>query len=505
MTVTFTPPALDNGTAAHHSAAAILNTDVTTQAIGALQSVLDGEESYERILLKAAAGAGKSHALRRMVAEAVSHASTSRIGVTAFANKQVFPLAGELGTELGKDAVCLLVSKKRFADVPTSVRQTCTVVSSYTEVPPEASVVVATTHMIQAVGWRIKNAQGAGKNGERLFDVLFIDEAWQLPLHRFRRIDNNAPVIVGVGDVGQLPPLDASQNPWRGDAGYNPYRAWPTAYDEDDATWAMDMPAVWRPTAAQLPLWRAFYADWDRLDCVAAPGDRVLETGTMPSTSAAVWEQVASGVPTLLEVSGLAEAEAADIDMPLMSVLESLLHDLIASDVLARQASYDAHGTPDGDWRVTSKDQPRNDPMIAVLATRNQAVDDAQDVVDRLIKAHDLPEGLVVASTVDSWQGQTNAITVAIHPLSGASALDDFNSAFGRLAVTCTRATHGLLLLSRTGLDDLLANAPARPGTPLGEPGSRQLPRQTHRRILSAFARGTLVTPANPPGRAGTA
>lgn len=115
-------------------------------------------------------------------------------------------------------------------------------------------------------------------------------------------------------------------------------------------------------------------------------------------------------------------------------------------------------------------------------------------VVADLTKKHDLPEGVIVASTVDSWQGQTNAITVAIHPLSGASALDEFNSAFGRLAVTCTRATHGLLLLSRAGLDDLLAVAPARPGTPLGEPGTRQLPRQTHQRILAAFARGRMDT-----------
>ena len=84
-----------------------------------------------------------------------------------------------------------------------------------------------------------------------------------------------------------------------------------------------------------------------------------------------------------------------------------------------------------------------------------------------------------------------NAITLALHPLSGASALDEFNSAFGRLAVTCTRATHALLLVSRPGLDELLAVAPPRPGTPLGEPGTRQLPRQTHQRILATFARGT--------------
>jgi hypothetical protein len=137
---------------------------------------------------------------------------------------------------------------------------------------------------------------------------------------------------------------------------------------------------------------------------------------------------------------------------------------------------------------------------VAVLATRNQAVDDAADAVDRLRERHGLTERDLLASTVDSWQGQTNGFTVALHPLTGASRLDEFNSAFGRLAVTCTRATHGLLLVSRPGLDDLLREAPARPGTPFGEPGVRQLPRQTHQRILATFARGKLTVAPDPGG-----
>ena len=153
------------------------------------------------------------------------------------------------------------------------------------------------------------------------------------------------PVIVGVGDVGQLPPLDASQNPWRGDAVYNPYRAWPTAYKDDEATWAMDMPTVGdRPQHSCRVA--GLLCDWDRLDCVAAPGDRVLDIGTMPVTASSVWGQVASGVPTLLEVSGLAEAEAADIDLPLMSVLEWLLRRPLASDVKARKRRMTRTGPP---------------------------------------------------------------------------------------------------------------------------------------------------------------
>ena len=76
---------------------------------------------------------------------------------------------------------------------------------------------------------------------------------------------------------------------------------------------------------------------------------------------------------------------------------------------------------------------------------------------------------------------------------AAAYALDEFNSAFGRLAVVCTRATHGLLLLTRPGLDELLREAAARPGTTIGEPGFRTLPRQTHQRILASFARGKVT------------
>ena len=206
-----------------------------------------------------------------------------------------------------------------------------------------------------------------------------------------------------------------------------------------------------------------------------------------------MWRQVGNGVPTLLEVDGLLEPEAADIDLPLMGFVESLLGKLLAAKFELRQADYDDSGTPTGVITTTGVDESFTDPLVSILATRNQAVDDAADAVERLRDKYSLPERALVSSTVDSYQGQTNGITVAVHPLSGASQLDEFNSAFGRLAVTCTRATHGLLVVARPGLDQLLDEAPARPGTPFGEPGNRHLPRQTHQRILDTFARGTMA------------
>lgn len=226
---------------------------------------------------------------------------------------------------------------------------------------------------------------------------------------------------------------------------------------------------------------------------MAAPGDRSLSLPPLAGVAADVWGAVATGHPTLLEVDGLPDAEAADIDQPLLEVVEDLLRSLLAEGFSFTEREYDDAGAP-GPLVTVSSSDPTGDPLIVILATRNQAVDDAAEMVERLSEELDLPDGLLHASTVDKWQGQTNRITVAIHPLSGAAGLDEFNSAFGRLAVTCTRATHGLLMVSRAGLDDLLAEAPARPGTPFGEPGTRALPRQTHQRILGAFSRGVWDT-----------
>lgn len=480
----------------HHDEAASLNSDVADQASAELAEMMSGTSPMERILVKAAAGAGKSYALRRLVIEAAQHVGGRRVAITAFTNKQVRPLALSLGNSLGRDAVALLAGKAAYSEIPEDVLSAATVVTSTKDLSSDVKVVIATVARFGAPGerQRLINNLGTGADGTAPFDVLFIDEAWQIAHHLFDAVTGLAPLWVGVGDVGQLPPLEIGDNPWRGDPGYNPYRAWPTDYDNDDRTWSVELPTVWRPAAGHLALWRTFYPEWTFLDCVAAPDDRTIDLGSMNDGAAQIWRQVGTGVPTLLEVDGLPEPEAADIDLPLMSLVESLLDEFFTAEPSLVSAIYDSDlaGRPTGNWETIKARGSQSDPMVTILATRNQSVDDASEMVARLQSKHNLTDNDIVASTVDSWQGQTNGITIAVHPLNGAVELDVFNSAFGRLAVACTRATHGLLMLARPGLDELLAGAPARPGTPFGEPGTRQLPRQTHERILATFARGMI-------------
>ena len=478
----------------HHVAAASRNAAVTDDALRELDAILTGTSPMERILLKAAAGAGKSYALKNLVQAADEHLHCARIAVVAFTNKQIRPLAISLGTTLGRNKVCILASKDADAEMPQEVRDAVYVETSTPNIPDTVTVILATVSRLGAPNElnRLRGQFGNGFNGSTPFDVMFVDEAWQIPHHLFDPVRRSAPVWVGVGDVGQLPPLEVGNNPWQGDERHNPYRAWPTDYDDDPRTWTRELPAVWRPAAEHLGLWRAFYPEWESLDCVAAPGDRSVEFDSMPEGLDEIWHQVGTGVPTLLEVAGLPEPEAPDVDLPLLNVVEELLDQLFSAKVRLLGFEYDGDGEPTGEIVEQQAGGARSDPLVAILATRNQAVDDAAEMVERVREKHGLSDSDIISSTVDSWQGQTNGITVAIHPLNGAAELDSFNSAFGRLAVACTRATHGLLMVARPGLDELLAQSRARPGTPFGEPGTRQLPRQTHQRILATFARGRI-------------
>ena len=184
MIVNFTPPAVTLGDALHHSAAAAGNISIADQAILQLRDALSGSSDIQTLLLKAAAGAGKSYVLRKMVADAIKHPNCVRVLVVAFTNKQVWALADALGSELGRDKVFLYSSKSKFSDANASVTR-ATVVDSAKSIPSDVPVVLTTSHLSGSLSVRgiYKNSFSASHHADYPFDVMFIDEAWQLPHH----------------------------------------------------------------------------------------------------------------------------------------------------------------------------------------------------------------------------------------------------------------------------------------------------------------------------------
>ena len=337
--------------ALHHEAAAGGNIEATQRAISALSAALSQASDHDKILLRAAAGAGKSYALVRMVREALDHANCTRVAVTAFANKQVFPLAEDLGKALGADKVCLFVKADRIPGLPAEVLAHVAVAASSKDIPTTCSVVLGVSHKLGAQG-EAGTARELPRAPPETGPCRLTSCSWTRRGNcrctatppsrdslRFRSVSatsaNSRPSTrartLGAATLATTP------------TGPGPLRMRMTA-----TSYVVDLPAVWRPTAAQLPLWRAFYGDWDSLNCVAAPGDRRIELPPLTGAAESVWEAVATGTPTLLEVDGLPAPDAPDIDPPLLGVVEELLMPLLEGGFATVAQRYDGVGRPEG-------------------------------------------------------------------------------------------------------------------------------------------------------------
>ena len=275
----FTPPPLAvSGDRVHHAQAAVRNSAVADHASGVLLDALSGDVEVDRILLKAAAGAGKSYVLRRLVADAVGS-----------------PAVPPGGADRVPEPSGLAAGHCSWAGVGPRPRVPVRRQGHAAAGPGRGA---PTRRRGLGDGRRPDRRRGADRHLPQARRLLHADAAARSirpgrqrcggvrrPVRRrglaaaappFRQGLGGGAYHLGVGDVGQLPPLEVGQNPWRGDPRHNPFRAWPTEYDDDARTGPLELPAVWRPAAGQLNLWRAFYPEWGELHCVAAPEDRRL-------------------------------------------------------------------------------------------------------------------------------------------------------------------------------------------------------------------------------------
>jgi len=180
-----------------------------------------------------------------------------------------------------------------------------------------------------------------------------------------------------------------------------------------------------------------------------------------------------------------AERRAQSRDFEVLKVAELLANrrDATEDDAIAAMAE-----------RVlptTSTAQAKRD--LLTLKTKASDALRVQECRDRALDALLCIAGVVSEKADWLWRRAANVptfedVTALRHDVTevaqaGARAAD---------AVGCNRATHGLLMLARAGLDEVLDDAPARPCVPFGEPATRRFPRQTDQRILRALQRGVL-------------
>jgi hypothetical protein len=271
------------------------------------------------------------------------------------------------------------------------------------------------------------------------FDLLLIDEAWQMPWANLMLLGQVAARFILIGDPGQIPPVVAIQTARWGTADKPPHLPAPEVIQRDpelrERAIHLELPASRRLPHDTVELIQPFYEfpfhSW------TGPGERAIEAergGRDPldqvidllraGTVAAATLPTPDGGPPLEKDDALARLAAR-----------------LVTRFLEREAVH------------------RDDAGVIVLQPEQIGITATHRVMNTAIHLA-LPTSLqsrVVVDTPERWQGLERQLMIAVHPLSGVLRPSEFDLETGRLCVMASRHRGGLVLLGRDHIGETLA------------------------------------------------
>ena len=384
-------------------------------------------------LVKAPPGSGKTSLLLQTVAKA--YEAGLRVAIAAQTNSQA-------------DDICVRLAKNyprvpavRFArggSAPEDLGATITWETRTSELPRSRCVVVAT-----AAKWGLVSIH-------QPFDVLFIDEAWQLSWADFMLLGQVSERFVMIGDPGQISPvvsIDVSR--WE-TSPRPPHMAAPQVILDDPGLqpqqWTLQASRRLPPDAVSLV--KQFY-DFD-FGAYAHVGERAVlcdGRGRTPADKALdllrVGSVAAVTIPT--EDSG----PPLERDQELAELASSVVRQLMARNAKVR---------------IDGKILPVRAEDIGLVATHR-----VMNTTLELALSRELRGGVRV-DTPERWQGLERLVMIVMHPLSGVLRPSAFDLATGRLCVMASRHRAGMIVLSRDHLRNTLDDYIPSAEQPVGRP-----------------------------------
>src|SRR5581483_3581922 len=407
---------------------------------------------HDHIDVRAVAGAGKTTWSARAIVRAVD--AGHRVLVCAFTNAQVT----ELARKVAEEAQLLRRRRPRLVHLATPDHV-------LTPAPPglhstsdkrdpavrQAECLLATCH---------KSAYSTDDVGD--FDIGFVDEAYQVRSDVAALVALSlAPRWAFVGDPGQIAVF--STVPVRWDQTADPVSsivASARAAGADLGTLSFDW-SFRVPAAAEEPL-TSFYGY--PVHVAALPTDRRLHVsagtsrGRLGKAADRVWDRAAATTWGMLQLSG-------DAYGPTDPDTASAIGALIVS-LWQRKARAVCEQHPRG-VRLEARD-------VAVAVATNDQVSAVTSVVSAALTAAGCsnPTRFVPhITTYNKHQGLTYPVTIAWHPLSGATHSDEFAVDLGRWCVGVTRHRHACIVVGREGRRRVLSDPPLSAAAP--RPGER--------------------------------
>lgn len=400
--------------------------EVTTERL--LKHVRDEEPLA---VVQAPPGSGKTHLLMRAVKEA--YRGHQRIAIATQTRSQADDICRRLFTDFDLPVIRFVASGAFQDNLPKGVQQ----IARHQDLPAERCIVVGTT-----AKWGLIDLHAP-------FDVVFVEEAWQMAWADFMLLGQVAARFVLIGDPGQIPPVvsvDASR--WE-TAPRAPHRPAPELIlrEHGEGLLNLQLPATRRLPSCTKDLIRPFY-DFT-FDAWAEPGGRQLVCGRRGHG------RIGSAIQRLCTGSVVAVTLPTPAGGPPLECDEEVAG--LAVDMVQAILETQPDCLMDGDRRpLTAED-------IGMCATHH--VMNAAMAMRKNRKLKD-----VGIDTPERWQGLEKRVMVVVHPLSGVAQPSDFDLETGRLCVMASRHQISLVIVARDHLATTLEGHLPAAGQPVGRP-----------------------------------
>ena len=389
-------------------------------------SVVDELRSFlrsdERLcVVKAPPGSGKSFNLVQTLAAVID--SRLRVVVAAQTNNQVDDLCTQIAEAYPHTTIFRFSSARYEGDLPDNVH----VVTDRASLPGGPSLVVATVSK-----WAITS-------DEQSYDVVFVDEAWQMTWADLLTLRDVAPRFVLIGDPGQIPPVvSIDVDRWEVSP-VAPHRPAPdvvlTNPELRAVTRELYLDTRWRLPYDSVELVRGFY-DF-HFEAKARPGERYLRARRPLDSSSPIDRAVAK----------VAESSTVILTHPSDTEGAVIQPDTELAEVVARLAErlVDLQCEYSADPEHREHPRPLTPADIGISSTHNLM----NAAIERALPAHVRGAQGIRVTTPERWQGLQRPVMIAVHPLSGIRTPSSFDLETGRLCVMASRHRSACFFVTR--------------------------------------------------------
>lgn len=387
-------------------------------------------EGGQLAVVKAPPGSGKTFTLIEALADLTGRGLV--IAVAAQTNNQADDICRRFATSHPGASITRFASATQKA--PAGFPSLVSWVTKKADLAAGPGVTVATT-----AKWSLTDV-------DESYDLLAIDEAWQMGWADLMQCATVSGRFLMIGDPGQIPPVVTIDARRWDTSPRAPHTAAPEVVLREEAfepiRFVGSLPACRRLPNESVDFVKPFY-DFD-FEAYTEAGTRGIDLPGAHSWS----DALAAGRPLALTVPTPDHGPPIEVDGEVAAAAGQVVRGLLDPGVTVRV---------DGSTRP--------------LAARDIGVTSSHRVMNStLASALGSLANEVRVDTPERWQGLERPVMIAVHPLSGVTNPSAFDLETGRLCVMASRHRAGFILLTRDHVGETLRNYVPSAGQAPGRP-----------------------------------